>query len=108
MDPEQPLQLVDRARVLVDAEVDERVGEPSVAAVALDDEQRRRLLPASVASRSLRRGEAAEQPLGERPAGGRLDVSASAATVSAETRMLPCAAYPSPPRPPPRRGRLSP
>ena len=65
-------QLLDRALVVVDAEVDEGVGQPGVAAVALDDEQRGRLLAAAVAAGCLRRGEAVEQPLGERsPGGGR-------------------------------------
>ena len=88
----EPAQLLDRPRVIVDAEVDERVGEPAVAAVALDDEQRRRLLAAPVAARGLRGGEAVEQPLGERRAGAASKVSASASTVSAETRMFPWAA----------------
>ena len=51
--------------MLVDAEIDEAVGERCVAAVALDDEKRGGLLPATVASRGLRGGEAVEQPLGE-------------------------------------------
>ena len=64
-------ELLDRPRVVVDAQVDEHVAQPGVAAVALDDEERRRLLAAPVASRRLRCGEALEQPLGERPARGR-------------------------------------
>ena len=58
---------VERVRVVVDAEVDQRVGEPRVAAVALDDEERRRLPAAAVATRGLGGVEAVEQPLGERP-----------------------------------------
>ena len=59
-------QLGDGLLVVVDAEVDERVGEARVAAVLLHDEQRRRLLAAPVAAGRLRGGEALEQPLGER------------------------------------------
>ena len=61
-------ELGDRLRVVVDAQVDEDVAEAGVAAVALDDEQRGRLLAAAVAAGGLRRGEALEQPLGERAA----------------------------------------
>ena len=67
------------------------VREPRVAAVLLDDEQRRRLLAAPVAAGGLGCVEAVEQPLGEW-ARERSKVSAIASTVSAETRMLPCAA----------------
>src|SRR3954464_8935585 len=52
--------------MLVHAQVDDLVRETRVAAVLLDHEQRRRLLAAPVASRSLRGVEAVEQPLGER------------------------------------------
>ena len=69
----EPPQLVERA-----ARGRRRAGRrgrrerPRVAAVALDDEQRRRLLAAAVAARGLRRGEARDQPLGERlPCAGR-------------------------------------
>ncbi len=61
-----PPQLLERALVLVDAQVDEAVGEAGVAAVALDDEQGGRLLAAPVAAGSLRGVEAVEQALGER------------------------------------------
>ena len=59
----QPRELRDRLRVVVDAQVDEDVAQRGVAAVALDDEQRGRLLAAPVAARGLRGGEALEQPL---------------------------------------------
>ena len=72
MDSVEPAQLLDRALVVVDAEVDDEVGEPGVAAVALDDEQRGGLLAAPVAARSLRGGEALDQALGQR-AGRRLE-----------------------------------
>ena len=52
--------------MLVDAQVDDLVGEPGVPAVSLDDEERCRLLPAPIAARRLSRVEAVEQPLGER------------------------------------------
>ena len=48
---------------------------PAVTAVALDDEQRGRLLSAPVAAGLLRGGERVEQPLGERPACGGLERS---------------------------------
>src|SRR5579859_2889611 len=63
----QALQLVDRSYVVLDPEVDERVRQLSVAAVALDDEERRGLLAAPVAARRLCRDEAVEQALGEAP-----------------------------------------
>ena len=66
VDRVQAPKLFDRPLVVVDAQVDEDVGELRVAAVALDDEQAGRLLAAPVASGELRRGEAAEEPLGER------------------------------------------
>ena len=79
--------------MVVDAQVDDHVGEAGVAAVALDDEQAGRLLPAPVAARRLRRREAVEEPLrrAARPRDAS-NVSAIASTVSRETRMLPCAA----------------
>ena len=93
MEPVEALQLLDRARVVVDAQVDEDVRERRVAAVPLDDEERGGLLSAPVAACRLRGREAGEQPLGERRAGAvASNVSASASTVSAETRMFPCAA----------------
>ena len=69
VEPVEAAKLLDGPLVVVDAEVDERVRQPRVAAVPLDDEQRRRLLAAAVAARGLRRGEAVDQPLGERPTG---------------------------------------
>ena len=66
-------QLLDRPFVVVDAQVDDDVGEPGIAAVALDDEQASRLLAAAVAAGLLRGGEAIEQPLGERPARAALE-----------------------------------
>ena len=73
MEPVDSAQLGERVRVVVDAQVDERVGEARVAAVALDDEQRRGLAAAAVAARALRRIEAVEQPLRERVTGRRLE-----------------------------------
>ena len=93
-------ELRDRRLVVVDAQVDEHVREPRVAAVSLDHEQRRGLLAAPVAARRLRRRERVQQACGE--AGGPHDASneaASASTVSTETRMFPCAANPSPETP---------
>src|SRR4029453_9401238 len=66
-------ELLDRALVVVDAEVDDDIGETGVAAVALDDQEARRLLSPAVAAGLLCRGEAVEQPLGERPAGAALE-----------------------------------
>ena len=54
-------------------QVDERVGQPRVAAVLLDDEQRSRLLPTAVAAGRLGRVEAVEEPLGQRRAGRPLE-----------------------------------
>ena len=59
-------ELLDRGLVVVDAQVDEDVGEPRVAPVPLDDEQRRGLLAAAVATRGLSRCEARQQSLGQR------------------------------------------
>ena len=70
MQPVEPPQLLDRRLVVVDAQVDERVGEAGVAAVALDDDQRRRLLAAFVAARGLSSGQRLEQALGERSGRG--------------------------------------
>ena len=78
--------------MVVDAQFDDDVGQLRVAGVLLDDEQRRRLLAALVAARGLRGVEAVEQALGEQLARVASNVSASASTVSPETRMLPCAA----------------
>src|SRR5581483_67363 len=55
-------ELVDRALVVVDAQVADEIGEPCVAAVLLDDEERRRLLPAAIAACDLRGREAVDQP----------------------------------------------
>ena len=60
-------------RVVVDAEVDERVGEAGVAAVPLDHEERGRLPTAAVAAGRLRGVEAVHQPDGERRPGRRLE-----------------------------------
>ena len=49
----EPSQLLERPLVVVDAQVDERVGEPRIARVALDDEERGRLLAAAVAAGRL-------------------------------------------------------
>ena len=68
----QPPELLDRGLVVVDAQVDEDVGQPRVAAVPLDDEQRRRLLAATVATGGLGRSEARQESLGQR-AFGRLE-----------------------------------
>ena len=84
-------QLLDRALVVVDAEVDDDVGEPRVAAVPLDDEERRGLLAAPVAARSLGGGEARSRRSASEPSVAS-NVSASASTVAPETRMFPCAA----------------
>ena len=62
----QAPELLDRGLVVVDAKVDEDVGERGVAAVPLDDEERRGLLAATVAARGLGRSEARQQSLGQR------------------------------------------
>src|ERR671933_2645076 len=59
--------------VVVDAQVDDDVGEAGVAAVLLDHEDGRGLLAAAVAARGLGGGEALEQPLGERLPGASLE-----------------------------------
>ena len=66
-------ELGERIGVVVDAQIDERVRQARVAAVALDDEQGRGLPPATVATGRLGRVEAVEQPLGERRARRRLE-----------------------------------
>ena len=53
-------QLLDGALVILDAKVDDDVGQRRVATVALNDEEGRGLLAAPVASGRLRRGEAFE------------------------------------------------
>ena len=92
VEPIEPAKLLDGTLVVVDPEVDEGVGQARVAAVPLDDEQRRRLLATAVAARSLRGRKAVDQPLGERPSAVAANASTRASTVSAETRMFPCAA----------------
>ena len=68
VDAVEPAELLDRARVIVDAQVDQHIGEPGVATVALDDEEGGRLLAAAVAARGLGGGKAVEQPLRQRAA----------------------------------------
>ena len=85
-------KLLDRPIMVVDPKVDERVGEPCVAAVPLDDEQRSRLLATAVSASFLGGREAVEEPFGEWRPAEETNVSARASTVAAETRMLPCAA----------------
>src|SRR5262245_39798924 len=55
-------ELRKRPLVVVHAEVDEDVGKPRIAGVALGDEQRGRLLAAAVAAGGLGGVEAVEQP----------------------------------------------
>src|SRR5581483_10320359 len=69
----QTAQLLDRMRVVVDAQVEDEVGELRVAAVALDDHERRRLLAAPVSARGLRGVEAVEEPSLERIARASLE-----------------------------------
>src|SRR5437667_4920760 len=69
----QPRELVDRTLVVVDTEVDEDVRELAVAAVALDHEERRRLLAPRVPARRLRGREAFDQALRERRSRGGLE-----------------------------------
>ena len=88
MEAEEAPQLVDRRFVIVDAEVDEDVREAGIATVALDDQERRRLLAAAVSAGGLRRGQAFQQALREWPVAPS-KVSASASTVSPETRRFP-------------------
>jgi hypothetical protein len=57
--------------MVVDAQVDDDVGEAQVAAVPLDDEEPGGLLPAPVAARGLCRRERLEDALREAPAGRR-------------------------------------
>jgi hypothetical protein len=68
-----PAQLLDRTLVVVDAKVDEDVRESGVPPIALDHEQRRRLLPTAVAAGCLCSHETFEQPLHERQALGLLE-----------------------------------
>ena len=71
MQPVETRELADRLGVVVDAEIDEHIREAGVAAVALDDEQRCRLLSAAIAAGRLRRRQRLEEPFRERPSGGR-------------------------------------
>src|SRR5919109_3401726 len=57
----QPFQRGDRLGMIVDAQIDECVRQASVTGVLLDHEQRRRLLTAAVAARSLRGSQTADQ-----------------------------------------------
>ena len=66
-------QLLERSLVVVDAEVDEEVGEACVTAVLLDDEQARRLLAAAVAAGGLGGVEAVQQAQRQRLRGGALE-----------------------------------
>jgi hypothetical protein len=59
---EHPLQLADRLRGVVAAQVDDDVAEPAVAGAGRDDEQRRGLLAARVATLLLSGGECRDQP----------------------------------------------
>ena len=61
-------ELGDRLGMVVHAEIDGHVGHPAVPALAPDDEQRGRLLPAPVAACELRRSEPGKEPLGQRSA----------------------------------------
>ena len=63
-------QLLDRRRVIVDAQIDERVRETCVASVALDDEDGGRLLASLVPAGRLRCRERLEQALRERSTAG--------------------------------------
>ena len=78
--------------MVVDPEIDEDVREPRVALLGPDDEDRRRLLPATVSAGCLRGVEAVEEPFGERLARARLERLGERVDRLAETRMFPCAA----------------
>jgi hypothetical protein len=73
MEPIDASELLERARVVVDAEIEEDVREAGVAAVGLDDEKRGGLLAAAVAAGRLRRVEAVEQALDQRASGSPLE-----------------------------------
>ena len=62
----QSREFGDGPLVVVDPEVDERVAQTRIAAVALDHEQRGRLLPAPVAAGCLCGVQAVQQALRER------------------------------------------
>src|SRR4029450_7677682 len=68
-----PAQLFERPSVITPPQVDENVGEVRIAAVLLDDKERRRLLTPAVAAGGLRGIQALQQPLGERSADGPLE-----------------------------------
>ena len=94
-------ELGDRLGMVVDAQVDEDVREARVAAVPLDDQQRRRLLAAPVAAGRLGGGEAVEQPLGERPSRDCLERLARARRRSPRRRgCFPAPQSTAPARPP--------
>src|SRR5262249_15053902 len=61
----EPPELRDRALVVVDAQIDDRVGELRVTGVLLDHEQGRGLLAAPVAAGRLSCGQTLDQPLSE-------------------------------------------
>src|SRR5207244_6364937 len=73
VEAEDAPELLDRPLVVVNAEVDERVGEAGVAAVLLHDEQARGLLPALVAACGLGGVEAVEEAGRKGLAGGALE-----------------------------------
>ena len=86
------MQLGDRPFVVVDAKIDDDIGEARIAGVLLDDQERRRLLAAPVAAGSLRGRQALEQPLGQREVAVALERRRERVDRAAETRMLPWAA----------------
>ena len=73
MERVQPAQLGNRKLVVVDAQVDDRVGQVSVARVLFDYQQRGRLLTAAVAAGLLRGGQALDEALGQRQVSVRLE-----------------------------------
>ena len=93
-------QLRERRGVIVDAQVDDGVGQARVAAAALDHEQRRRLLAAAVAAAACAASRASSRRSASGAPADDMNVSASASTVAPETRMLPWAAKHGPVVPP--------
>ena len=93
MDAEETAKLAERQLVVVDPEIDEDVREPRIALRGPDDEDRSRLLPATVSAGFLRGVETVEEPFGEclRPRSSRTSRRAHPPS-RAETRMFPCAA----------------
>ena len=63
---EQACQLLDRLRMVVDAQVERHVGRPAEARVRRRDAQRRRLPPAAIATREVARAQRVEQAVCER------------------------------------------